>query len=77
MDPDAALHRLREALSSYDTYRESVDAGRIPVNADDDPEMLVDAAAMNVEQALNECLAAGLTRHDISAHFGIEGRTAE
>lgn len=60
MEQEEAIADLREALDSYAAYAHFVDQGSFHVNADDDPEMLVEAAAMDVQRAIGRCRAVGL-----------------
>ncbi len=62
-----ALNDLREALGSYAAYCDSVEAGTLLVNADDDPGDVIVAAEMNVAECLRVCKSLGLTDDEIEA----------
>lgn len=58
-DHATALATLREAVSSYEAYRESVRRGTLLVNADDDADDVVEAARQHVGECIRACGRSG------------------
>ena len=61
----AAIDDLSEAIGAYYAYCESVGAGRMLVNADDDPADLIEAARLNVGERIRVCRSLGFTDEEI------------
>jgi hypothetical protein len=61
----SAIDHLREAIGAYYAYCESVGAGRILVNADDDPADLIEAARLHVGERIRVCQSLGFPDEEI------------
>jgi len=69
----AAIDDLREAISAYYAYCESVEGGRMLVNADDDPADLIEAARLNVGERIRVCRSLGFTDEEIEQQVLADG----
>jgi Asp-tRNA(Asn)/Glu-tRNA(Gln) amidotransferase B subunit len=67
MDPAnaGAVSDLREAVGAYNAYCYFVDRGMVPVNADDDPADLIEAARLNLAERIRVCQSLGLSDQEI------------
>ena len=61
----AAVNDLREAVGAYIGYCEWVERGTLLVNAEDDPEDLIEAARLNVGERIRVCQSLGLADEEI------------
>jgi len=59
------MKALREAISAYNAYCHFVQRGTMLVNADDDPNDLIEAARLNVAEHIRACQSTGLSDHEI------------